>query len=190
LQSSPEPPTHLDIRVPLLTENSRGRLVHTIRVQITVMDDLSLYHVNECGRHMIFTYVSGVLFLLSMPIASSSLSTTASDWEQYGIPPRQPSMALWAHLLGKDKLPAPPNSEIIPPPIVPVDKNGTSMRILLHDTQAHLERFSVRADKLCSNVEETKREITTINALFQREHETLRDDIVDLGGFGVRKLDD
>jgi hypothetical protein len=119
-----------------------------------------------------------------------SSSITASDWEKYGIPPRQPSMALWAHLLGKDKQPAPPNSEIIPPPIAPVDKNGTSMRILLHDTQAHLERFSVRTDKLCSSVEETKREITTVHTLFQREHETLRNDIVDLGGFGVQKLDD
>lgn len=115
-------------------------------------------------------------------------STAASDWEKYGIPPRQPSTALWAHLLGKEKLPSPPNSEIIPPPIAPLDKNGTSMRILLHDTQVHLERFSVRADKLHSSVEETKREITTVNLLFQREHETLRDDMVDLGGFSIRKF--
>jgi hypothetical protein len=99
-------------------------------------------------------------------------------------------MALWAHLLGKDKLPAPPNSYVIPPPLAPLDKNGTSMRILLHDTQAHLERFSVRADKLFSSVEETKREITTVNTLFQREHETLRDDVVDLGGFVIRNLGD
>jgi len=115
-------------------------------------------------------------------------STATSDWEKYGIPLGQPSSAMWARLLGQEKLPALPNSEIIPPPIAPLDKNGTSMRILLHDTQAHLERFSVRADKLHSSVEETKGEIKTVNALFQREHETLRDDMVDLGGFASRQL--
>jgi hypothetical protein len=120
----------------------------------------------------------------------NSTAAPTSDWEKYGIPPRQPSMALWSHILGKDKLPAPPNSDVVPPPIAPMDKNGTSMRILLHDTQAHLERFSVRADKLFSSVEETKREITTVNTLFQREHEALRDDVVDLGKFLNRKLND
>ena len=117
-------------------------------------------------------------------------NTVTSDWQKYGIPPRQPSMAIWSHLFGKDKLAAPPNSEVVPPPLAPIDKNGTSTRILLHDTRGHLERFSVRTDKLFSSVEETKREITTVNTLFQRERETLRDDLVDLGGFlSTRMLD-
>ena len=99
-------------------------------------------------------------------------------------------MAIWSHLFGKDKLAAPPNSEVVPPPLAPIDKNGTSTRILLHDTRGHLERFSVRTDKLFSSVEETKREITTVNTLFQRERETLRNDLVDLGGFlSTRMLD-
>lgn len=110
-------------------------------------------------------------------------SSAAIDWEKYGIPPRQPSMTLWAHLFGKDKLPAPPNSEIIPPPIAPLDKTGTSARMLLYDTQGTLEKFSVKTDKLFSSLEETKREITAVNVLFQRERETLRDDVVDLGEF-------
>ena len=116
---------------------------------------------------------------------TNSTTTAASDWEKYGIPPRQPSMAIWSHLFGKDKLPAPPNSDVqvVPPLLGPMDKNGTSTRMLLHDTQAHLERFTVSTDKLLSGVEETKRQITTANDLFQRERETLRDDLVDLGGF-------
>ncbi|KAF8074718.1 hypothetical protein FPV67DRAFT_1474705 [Lyophyllum atratum] len=99
----------------------------------------------------------------------------------YGIPARtSASTALWAHLLRKDKLGPLPNSDIIIPPITPLDKNGTSMRILLHDTQAHLDTFSVRVDKLCSGLDETKHEILTVNTLFQREHDSLTGELVDL----------
>jgi hypothetical protein len=102
--------------------------------------------------------------------------------KNYGIPPRPPpSTALWAHLLRKEPLASPPNSEIVPPPLAPFDKNGTSMRILLHDTQGNIEKFSARVDGLCSAVEEAKQEVATANALFLREHENLTGDMIDLG---------
>ena len=55
------------------------------------------------------------------------------------------------------------------------------MRILLHDTQANLEKFSEHVDKLASGVSETKREMITMQKLFQEDHEKLVGQIVDLG---------
>ncbi|KAH0836340.1 hypothetical protein J3R83DRAFT_7893 [Lanmaoa asiatica] len=54
------------------------------------------------------------------------------------------SNLLWAHLLRKDATTTEPLSEI--PPIAPQDKTGTSMRMLIHDTQVNLEKFSTRLD--------------------------------------------
>jgi len=100
----------------------------------------------------------------------------------HGISPNPPaSTALWAHLLRKDTLGPPPNSGIVLPPMTPLDKNAASMRILLHDTQANFEKFSARVDKLCHTVDESKQEISMVNKLFQREHETLTGEMVDLG---------
>jgi hypothetical protein len=62
------------------------------------------------------------------------------------------SSTLWAHLLRKDR-----TNEPIPAisvPIAPADKTGTSVRLLLHDTQATLEKFSQRIDKLVKGVDE------------------------------------
>ncbi|KAF9461534.1 hypothetical protein BDZ94DRAFT_1167480 [Collybia nuda] len=108
---------------------------------------------------------------------------SASVAKKNGIPPRTPtSIALWSHLLRKEPLPAPPNSEIDPllAPLAPIDKNATSTRVLLYDTQGHLERFSIHVEKLCSTIEDVKREISTANTLFQSEHEKLAGDIIDL----------
>lgn len=55
------------------------------------------------------------------------------------------------------------------------------MRILLHDTQANLEKFSAHVDKLASGVSETKREMMTMQKLFQEDHDKLVGQIVDLG---------
>ena len=44
------------------------------------------------------------------------------------------------------------------PPLAPTDKASASTRMLLHDTQAALETFSSRVDKLCGEVEASKRE--------------------------------
>ena len=95
------------------------------------------------------------------------------------------STALWAHLLRKDS-PATsqvPSSTSVNPPIAPLDKAGTSMRILLHDTQANLEKFSERVDKMATGVSETKTEIITMQKLFLEDHEKLVGHTVDLGEF-------
>jgi hypothetical protein len=93
------------------------------------------------------------------------------------------STALWAHLLRKDVPSASQTSSTPPnnPPIAPLDKAGTSMRILLHDTQANLEKFSERVDKLASGVGETKGEMVTMQQLFQEDREKLVGQTVDLG---------
>ncbi|EPQ56679.1 hypothetical protein GLOTRDRAFT_40518 [Gloeophyllum trabeum ATCC 11539] len=92
------------------------------------------------------------------------------------------SNVLWAHLLRKDTslMPQPSLSSNSIGPITPTDKTGTSMRILLHDTQATLEKFSARVDKLTSGVEETKREMVTMKTLFGEEHDKVVEHTVSL----------
>ncbi|KAG6845018.1 hypothetical protein H0H87_001539 [Tephrocybe sp. NHM501043] len=108
-------------------------------------------------------------------------TSTLQPERNYGIPPRTPaSTSLWAHLLRKDTQRPPSSAGPVLPPIAPLDKNGTSMRILLHDTQAHLDKFSASADKLLAGVNEATCQISTVNTLFQREHEALTEDLVDL----------
>lgn len=93
------------------------------------------------------------------------------------------STALWAHLLRKDipVISHTSSNTLTNPPMAPLDKAGTSMRILLHDTQANLEKFSAHVDKLASGVSETKREMMTMQKLFQEDHDKLVGQIVDLG---------
>ncbi|KAJ7653470.1 hypothetical protein B0H17DRAFT_395341 [Mycena rosella] len=88
------------------------------------------------------------------------------------------SAALWGQLLRKNTLAAP---SVVPlPPTAPLDRTGTSMRILLHDTQANFEKFSTKVDTLTSGINEAKREIVIVKDLFQRERESLTLDVVDL----------
>ncbi|KAG6827658.1 hypothetical protein H0H92_010881 [Tricholoma furcatifolium] len=111
-----------------------------------------------------------------MPVAS-----TLEPGRNYGIPPRtSASTTLWAHLLRKDTQRDTQKPDIPLPPITPLDKNGTSMRVLLHDTQAYLDKFSTRADSLLTGVDEAKQEISLVKTLFQREHDALTDELVDL----------
>lgn len=97
------------------------------------------------------------------------------------------STALWAHLLRKDVPATPPStctaSTLPIPPMTPIDKTGTSMRILLHDTQANLEKFSHRVDALTGGVTETKREMATMQKLFQEDRERILSQTVDLGEY-------
>jgi hypothetical protein len=55
------------------------------------------------------------------------------------------------------------------------------MRLLLHDTQANLEKFSERVDRLTGGVEETKREVDLVKRLWEGEREKSQAEIVDLG---------
>ena len=106
---------------------------------------------------------------------------------KYGLPLRPPtaSTALWAHILKQDTQPStsPQDTPIVLPPTVPLDKNATSMRVLLHDTQANFEKFALHVGKLIDGVNETKHEIKTTNDLFERDRQSLVGDIIDLGMF-------
>ncbi|KAL6299542.1 hypothetical protein BKA93DRAFT_742214 [Sparassis latifolia] len=94
------------------------------------------------------------------------------------------SSVLWGHLLQRKNdssvTPAHSTSASSLSPIVPLDKAGTSMRILLHDTQANLEKFSDRVAKLTIGVHDTKREIVTMQKLFEQDHEKLLEETVNL----------
>lgn len=101
---------------------------------------------------------------------------------------RRPSDAaskLWGHLLPQKQSSQRP--ELCPPglahPVVPTDKTGTSVRILLHDTRANLEEFSTRVQKLTNHIDETKREISDLHILFQNDHENVIEKTVGLGRF-------
>lgn len=98
------------------------------------------------------------------------------------------SSVLWGHLLSRDastpSLTPRVQSDVTSlSPITPLDKAGTSMRILLHDTQAHLEKFSDRVTKLINGVDESKREIVTVQKLFEQDREKLVEETVDLGEY-------
>ena len=112
------------------------------------------------------------------PTLQATMSTAPL---KYGLPLRPPtaSTALWAHILRQDTTPS--DTPIVVPPTVPLDKNATSMRVLLHDTQANFEKFARHVGKLIDGVNETKHEIKTTNDLFERDRQTLVGDIIDLG---------
>ncbi|PSR74070.1 hypothetical protein PHLCEN_2v10142 [Hermanssonia centrifuga] len=93
--------------------------------------------------------------------------------------------ALWGHLLQKNTpssllVKAPKENGLKSAPTVPIDRTGTSMRMLLHDTQAILEKFSERVDKLTNGIDDAKRDIITVQNLFQSEHETFMGEVVSL----------
>jgi hypothetical protein len=78
------------------------------------------------------------------------------------------SSTLWAHLLNKDAaasgsgLKAGLTSSGLAA-MAPADRTGTSVRILLHDTQATIEKFSERVDKLVSEAEDSRQRLLTRN---------------------------
>lgn len=53
--------------------------------------------------------------------------------------------------------------------------------MLLHDTQATIEKFSARVDGLSAGVQDAKKEITTAHKVFQHGHEKLLEEQVNLG---------
>ncbi|KAF5316297.1 hypothetical protein D9619_006138 [Psilocybe cf. subviscida] len=102
----------------------------------------------------------------------------------YGIPPRPPTAttALWTHLLrpGAQNSVSQPDISALAPPAKPLDKTATSMRILLHDSQAHFEKFTVHVGKLLDGVKESRHEIKSVQSLFERDRESLVGDMTDL----------
>lgn len=85
---------------------------------------------------------------------------------------------LWAHLLNKDATAPGSGSKTGLESLgltasAPADKTGTSLRILLHDTQATIEKFSERVDKLLSEAEDARQKLLARNEEANDEVERL-----------------
>ena len=120
-----------------------------------------------------------------MDVASNTpLQTQLSD-SQYR---QTASSVLWGHLLHKhgpsqasSSPVATPVSKAHIPALAPQDKAAASTRILLHDTQAQLEKFAERTDRLTTGLENAKRELVTVQKLYEDEHEKLVERMIGLG---------
>ncbi|KAJ3518508.1 hypothetical protein NMY22_g13639 [Coprinellus aureogranulatus] len=91
---------------------------------------------------------------------------------------------LWAHLSRKDnhgRAKHSANSAPFIPPSGPQDKTATTMRVLLHDTQMNLEKFSGNVERLISGVHSVTQSIKNTGTTFEQEHDKLMGDIIDLG---------
>lgn len=86
---------------------------------------------------------------------------------------------LWAHLLRKDATTSESLSQI--PPIAPQDKTGTSMRMLIHDTQVNLEKFSTRLDGLLQRVDDCRSQVVNANKLLDVERDKVLTEILEIG---------
>ncbi|KAL9713788.1 hypothetical protein Ac2012v2_003399 [Leucoagaricus gongylophorus] len=98
-----------------------------------------------------------------------------------------PTEALWAHVLRKDKT---QSRDLDTPqvPVAPVDRNATSTRILLYDTQARLEQFSSRADAMLKGMQDANHQLKTVGMLFEKDRDTLINDIIDLVNRSQREV--
>ncbi|KAH7926406.1 hypothetical protein BV22DRAFT_356938 [Leucogyrophana mollusca] len=91
------------------------------------------------------------------------------------------SNALWAHILRKEvpQSNSPPDALSIPP-LAPLDKTGTSMRMLIHDTQANLEKFASRVDTLTTGVDAARKAVGDVHKLFESERERVLGEMADI----------
>ncbi len=55
------------------------------------------------------------------------------------------------------------------------------MRMLLHDTQAIMEKFSERVEKLTSGVDKAQQDISAVQRMFEHERENTMSETVALG---------
>ncbi len=97
------------------------------------------------------------------------------------------SSGLWGHLLRQKPSQLPPSTTStsstlgkLAPTVAPLDKAGASTRILLHDTQAHLEKFTGRVTQITTGLEDAKKELITVQRLYQDEHEQLEERMIAL----------
>ncbi|KAF8127370.1 hypothetical protein EV363DRAFT_1515071 [Boletus edulis] len=88
------------------------------------------------------------------------------------------SNLLWAHLLRKDATTTDSPSQI--PPIASQDKTGTSMRMLIHDTQVNLEKFSTRLDGLLQRVDCCRDQVVNANKLLDVERDKVLTEILEI----------
>lgn len=78
------------------------------------------------------------------------------------------SSTLWAHLLNKEATASGPGlhtglASLGLAASAPADKAGTSVRILLHDTQATMEKLGERVDKLLSEAMDSRQKLLARN---------------------------
>lgn len=94
---------------------------------------------------------------------------------------------LWAHLSRKGATgqPALDSNGPFVPPCGPQDKTATTMRVLLHDTQMNLEKFSGNVERLTTDVQSAAQSIKQTSSAFEQEHDKLMGDIVDLGSVNL-----
>jgi hypothetical protein len=91
---------------------------------------------------------------------------------------------LWSFLRRRDAPPLQiPSTDTSLAPLAPIDRTGTSMRMVLLDTQANLEKFGDHVSKLVSVVEETKGKIDLTSRLWEVERERLGEEMVNLGTY-------
>ena len=88
------------------------------------------------------------------------------------------SSTLWAHLLNKDATASGPGlntglASLGLAASAPTDKTGTSVRILLHDTQATIEKFAERVDRLLFEAEDSRQKLLARNEEVNNEVERL-----------------
>lgn len=95
------------------------------------------------------------------------------------------SNMLWAHLLRKDATTTTESPSQIPP-IAPHDKTGTSMRMLIHDTQVNLEKFSARLDGLLQRVDDCRAQVVNANKLLDVERDKVLTEILEIGTLASR----
>ncbi|KAI6101332.1 hypothetical protein F5141DRAFT_1138562 [Pisolithus sp. B1] len=85
--------------------------------------------------------------------------------------------ALWAHILPKVAI---FQDSTLNPPMTPQDKTGTSMRMLVHDTQSTLERFSERLDVLMTRVDDCRSQVINANKLLDHERDKVLTEMADI----------
>lgn len=97
---------------------------------------------------------------------------------------RPAAATLWAHLSRKDnqgRATAASDSGSFVPSSGPQDKTATTMRVLLHDTQMNLEKFSGDVERLTQDVRSAAQSIKQTSSIFEQEHDKLMGDMIDLG---------
>src|SRR5882762_6076858 len=108
-------------------------------------------------------------------------SPPASSKQHRPMPAPAP---LWAHLLSKSTsstLTHSPSSVAPHTQIAPVDRAGTSTRILLLDTHARLETFSDHVSRLTEGVERAQKDVQSARDDIQMEREKFSEELVQLG---------
>ena len=131
--------------------------------------------------------------MLSSSQFSPLTMTSSGNLPSHNPPQRNqshlhPPFGLWGYLSRHTGItqPNPPpssNAKGTTPSIAPLDKAGASTRILLHDTQAHLERFGERVTQLTTGVADAKRELVAVQKLYQEDHEQLVERMIGLGAY-------